>query len=223
MLADKAGKRLLMYVPDYVVFDLETTGISCVNDRVIEIAAVKVVNGQVVDEFATLVNPEMPIPFYASQVNGITDDMVKDSPVFETALEEFLKFAGDMVLAGHNIHSFDMKFLYRDAGRFWNRTLSNDYIDTLHMSRICLPQLKNHKLVDLARHYGISPDGAHRALCDCRMNQKILECLGRESRNLETAVKHCPKCGAPLKKRNGKFGEFWGCMGYPACRHTENI
>ena len=109
MLTNKAGKRLIKYVPDYVLFDLETTGLSCRNDEVIEISALKVKDGSVEDEFSTLVNPGMPIPFMASEVNGITDDMVKDSPDFKTALGQFIEFAGDFVLVGHNIVSFDMK------------------------------------------------------------------------------------------------------------------
>ena len=87
---------------------------------------------------------------------------------------------GDLVLVGHNIHNFDMKFLYRDARLYWGRTIANDYVDTLPMAKACLPQLEHHKLTDLAQHYNISADGAHRALNDCRMNQQVYECLGRE-------------------------------------------
>ena len=223
MLSNTCGMRKTGYVADYVVFDLETTGISSACDEVIEISAVKVRDGQVVDEFSTLVNPGRPIPWQASQVNHIYDDMVEDSPDFRTALADFLDFAGDDVLVGHNIHNFDMKFLYRDARRFWNRTIGNDYIDTLQVSRICLPMLHHHRLVDLAEHYGISPEGAHRALADCRMNQKVFECLAKELHRPSQVndVKVCPKCGSPLKKRNGRFGEFYGCSGYPVCRHTE--
>ena len=226
MLSKNSGKKLNKYLADYVVFDLETTGISCAFDQVIEISALKVKNGCVVDEFSTLVNPQIPIPFQATGVNGITDDMVKNSPVFEQALQTFLEFAGDAVLVGHNIHCFDMKFLYRDAARFWNMSLSNDYIDTLQMARVCLPQLHHHKLTDLAGYYGISSEGAHRALCDCRMNQKIFELLGKELLNssvIAETERTCPRCGAALKKRNGRYGEFFGCTGYPGCRYTENI
>ena len=110
-LSSKPGKKLNTYTPDYVIFDLETTGTSCQSDEVVEISAVKVIDGKVVDEFSTLVNPGMPIPYYASEVNGITDDMVADNPNFEDALCEFLEFTGDAVLVGHNIHTFDMKFI----------------------------------------------------------------------------------------------------------------
>lgn len=226
MLSKKPGKKLNLYVPDYVVFDLETTGVSCSLDDVVEISAVKVTGGQAVDEFSTLVNPGRPIPYYASEVNGITDDMVKGSPYFKEALSGFLKFAGDAVLVGHNIHTFDMKFLYRDAMKFWGETVGNDYIDTLQVARTYLPQLTHYKLVDLADYYGISAAGAHRALNDCRMNQIIFERLAEEMKNPSEsakAVKKCPKCGNVLQKRKGRYGEFWGCMSYPECRYTENI
>ena len=225
MLSNKPGKKLNTYVKEYVVFDLETTGTSCISDEVVEISAVKVSNGQVVDEFTTLVNPQMPIPFWATDVNGITDDMVSDSPTFDAALKEFLSFVGDMILVGHNIHMFDMKFICRDAQKYFEQTVGNDYIDTLPIARMYLPQLEHHTLSDLADYYDISSDGAHRALFDCRMNQQIYERLGEEMRNPSEAakkVKKCPRCGSALKLRNGKFGEFWGCTSYPDCKYTQN-
>lgn len=226
MLTNKAGKRLIKYVPDYVLFDLETTGLSCRNDEVIEISALKVKDGSVEDEFSTLVNPGMPIPFMASEVNGITDDMVKDSPDFKTALGQFIEFAGDSVLVGHNIVSFDMKFIQRDIEKYYCKVLGNDHIDTLLLARLYLPELQHHTLSDLAHYYHISTAGAHRALADCRMNQRIFESLKEEIENpseAAQAVKRCPKCGNALKMRTGKFGEFWGCMSYPECKYTENI
>lgn len=223
MLSDRPGRRLQRYVPDYVVFDLETTGISCAGDAIVEIAAVKVSGGKITDEFSTLVNPLRPIPYGASRVNGIYDDMVQDSPVIETALRDFLDFAGDRVLVGHNIHSFDMQFITRDALRLWGRTVGNDYIDTLSLARRYLPDLRHHRLTDLAVYYGISAEGAHRALADCRMNQYIFEKLGREMVNTQTETKLCPRCGRTLKRRAGRFGTFWGCSGYPDCRYTEKI
>ncbi len=110
MLGNRCGKRLNGYVPKYVVVDLETTGISCEKDRIIEISAVKVVNGIVVEEFSELVNPECRIPYYASRVNGITDEMVKDARTFDKVLPDFLRFIGESILVGHNIQSFDMKY-----------------------------------------------------------------------------------------------------------------
>ncbi len=225
MLSAKAGKLLHVYVKDYVVFDLETTGISVLKDEVVEISAVKVVGGEVADEFSTLVNPCVHIPIYASDVNGITDDMVADAPTFDRALEDFLKFAGDQVLVGHNIHTFDMKFICRDALKLFGKTIGNNYVDTLQIAQAYLPGLHHYKLTDLALHYGIGSDGAHRALNDCRMNQKVFECLAKEMANPSEAalnVKKCPRCGCVLRLKSGRYGDFWGCTGYPECRYTRN-
>ena len=187
----KAGGNLLnTYVADYVVFDLETTGISPKTDEVVEISAVKVEHGKVTDEFSTLVNPKQRIPYGASRVNGITDDMVAEAPFFEQVLEEFLEFIEGFVLVGHNIARFDMNFLYRDVEKYFERSLANDYIDTLQMARRELPNLEHHRLTDLAEYYGISAEGAHRALNDCRMNQQVFE-----------------KMGNPVYKKQGKDKE----------------
>ena len=220
------GKKLDTFEADYVVFDLETTGVSPYNDRIVEISAVKVKNHEVVDEFSTLVNPECHISEGASAVNGIYDDMVKDSPVIEKVLPEFIEFIEDLPLAGHNIHSFDMKFIYRDCEKFLGITPENDYIDTLYISRRCLPEMAHHRLTDLAIHYGISIEGAHRALKDCRMNQQVYEFLINEAELVskgEKTIPVCQKCGKKMTLRNGKFGEFWGCPGYPNCNFTMNV
>lgn len=162
-------------VKDYVVFDLETTGINPQEARIIEISAVKVKNREIVKEFSTLVNPEIPIPLEASLVNKISNEMVKDAPKIEKAIKDFTDFIGDDILVGHNIHEFDMKFIHRDVEKHLGLFLCNDYLDTLPMSRALLPALKRHRLVDLAEHYGVSSEGAHRALNDCRMNQIVYE------------------------------------------------
>lgn len=119
MLGNTKGKMINQYVPDYVLYDLETTGTSSKYDEVVEISAVKVKNGVVTEEFSQLVNPGRPIPSAASAVNHITDDMVAFAPMFDSVLQQFLAFIGDDVLAGHNINRFDMKFLYRDCERYF--------------------------------------------------------------------------------------------------------
>ena len=134
MLASALGKNLNRYVPDYVLFDLETTGISCNCDEVIEISAVKVRSGTIVDSFSSLVNPGRPIPWGASQVNNITDGMVSDAPTMEEILPVFLNFFGDDVLVGHNIERFDLKFLVRDCRTRFGLVPGNDYVDTLRFA-----------------------------------------------------------------------------------------
>lgn len=221
MRTSGGGKRLAKYVPDYVVFDLETTGVSTQRDAIIEISAVKVKGGEVADTFSTLVNPGRPIPYTASAVNHITDEMVADAPAIGAVFPQFLAFVGDSVLVGHNIQSFDLQFLNQASMGLYGKALDNDYIDTLYMARSCLPQLSHHRLVDLAVHFQISAEGAHRALNDCLMNQKCFEEMARLEQSRKVEV--CPRCGGELVKRKGKFGEFFGCSNYPGCRFTRNI
>lgn len=181
-MSTQKGTLINKYTPNYVIFDLETTGISPNYDEVIEISALKVKGGEVVDEFNTLVNPGRKIPFGATKVNGITNAMVAEAPAFSHVLAEFLDFAEGFVLVGHNIARFDMKFIWRDAEQYFGEIPQNNYVDTLQVARKHLPQMEHHRLVDLAEHYGISSEGAHRALNDCYMNQKVYECMVAEMR-----------------------------------------
>ncbi|WP_034450131.1 3'-5' exonuclease [Butyrivibrio sp. AE2032] len=217
---------LLEYCHYYVLFDLETTGLSSEKDAIIEISALKVSDGKVIDEFSTLVNPVIHIPYMASSINGITDDMVQNAPDIEQALTDFISFIGNNVLVGHNLRNFDLKFIQRDCMDLFGKTLPNDYVDTLILSRRYLPDLSSHSLEALAYHYGISYEGAHRALADCHITKQVYDNLAKEIENPSEAAKNvkvCPRCGNILKKRNGKFGEFWGCASYPECKYTRDI
>ena len=139
MLGDKKGVQQYKFYKDYVLFDLETTGVSSNYDEVIEISALKVRDGKIVDEFSYLVNPGKMIPSEVSMVNHISNEMVKNARHFIEVLVEFIDFIGDDVLVGHNIHSFDMKFIYRDCERFYGKVISNDYVDTLTMAKKIFP------------------------------------------------------------------------------------
>ncbi len=215
------GRRLNQYTEDYVVFDLETTGISAKEDSIIEISAIKVKGHKPVREFTSLVNPGMHIPAGATRVNGISDDMVREAPWLMEILPDFLSFIEGEILVGHNIQSFDLHFLYRASEELLGREVPNDYIDTLSMARTCLPQLKHHRLTDISEYFRIGTEGAHRALNDCIMNQQCYEQLGKMLK--EETVEVCPKCGGELRRRSGKFGEFFGCSNFPQCRFTKNI
>lgn len=217
----KVGNRTNQYIEDYVVFDFETTGISVVRDEIIEISALRVRNHQKVETFSRLVNPGQPIPYGATKVNGITDEMVKEHPRLDEVLPDFLGFIGGDVLVGHNIRSFDLKFLYRDAQMLLQQEIDNDFIDTLYMARTCLPQLAHHRLTDLAVYFKVSTQGAHRALNDCIMNQICYEQMGKLIKAADIPI--CEKCGAAMVQRSGKFGSFYGCLNFPVCRHTKKI
>ena len=217
------GKRIGGYPPDYIVFDLETTGVNPDMDDIIEISALKVQGHKVTGEYSSLVNPGRHIPAGATAVNGITDEMVKDAPDIKTVMADFLEFIGDGVLVGHNIHTFDTNFIYDAAWDAFGKEIGNDYIDTLYMARRCLPELSHYKLTDIAGHFRIETKGAHRAMADCLMNQKCFEELGKLQKDAGEEGPACPKCGGMLIRRKGKFGEFYGCDSFPRCRFTRNI
>lgn len=229
MMERNKGKRVGRYAKDYVVFDLETTGISPERDSIIEISALKVQDHAVVGEFSTLVNPGRHIPAGATAVNGITDEMVADAPDIGTAMEQFLAFIGEELLVGHNIHTFDMNFAYDAAWSALGRELRNDYIDTLYLARRYLPELSHYKLTDVAEHFHLQTCGAHRALFDCRMNQSCYEEIGKlmevrkQSGGAEEEEQTCPSCGGELVLRKGKFGMFYGCSSFPGCRFTRKV
>ena len=180
MLGSTKGEERFEYLRDYVVFDLETTGLSPNSDRIVEIAGVRVRDGNITEEFTSLVDPQCEIPESAIVVHGITNEAINNAPKLDKALREFEEFLDDDVLVGQNIVRFDMRFMWRDYPEIFGKTLANDYLDTLRIARRLLPNLKNHGTSSLCDYYGIDQTGAHRALFDCRMTQKIYENLGKQ-------------------------------------------
>ena len=149
---------------EFIVFDFETTGFSPVNDRITEIGAVLVRNGEVVDTFSSLVNPHMPIPQRVVEVTGITDDMVKDAPDESEIMPKFFEFIGDRLLVAHNAQ-FDMSFARASAMRL-GVLLTNPYCDTVPMARALLPDITNHKLDTVAKALQLDDFNHHRAVDD---------------------------------------------------------
>ena len=155
----------------YVVFDIETTGLSAARNKIIEIGAVKVEKGQITDRFSTFVNPELPIPFEIEKLTGINDGMVIDAPVIGEALPRFLEFCGDAVMVAHNA-SFDMSFIEHNAellGSVYKPTI----VDTVALARILLPELKRFKLDMVAKALGVSLENHHRAVDDAEATAHI--------------------------------------------------
>ena len=154
-----------------VVFDIETTGFGPVNDQIIEIGAVKVVNGQIVDKYSTFINPDIPIPYHITQLTSITDDMVMDSPKIDVILPEFLEFCGDAVLVAHNA-SFDVGFINKKA-EFLGIETDFTVVDTVGIARLLLPHLSRFKLNVVAKELGISLENHHRAVDDAGATAEI--------------------------------------------------
>ena len=156
----------------FVVFDIETTGLSKDRDNIIEIGAVKVEKGAVLARFSTFVQPNMRIPEKITQLTGITDSMVENAPAIEAVLPDFLDFAGDAVLVAHNA-AFDMGFVTA-AAKKWGKSLSNTVLDTVELSRTLFPELPNHKLKTVAKHCGATLKNHHRAVDDAEATAEIL-------------------------------------------------
>ena len=155
----------------YVVFDLETTGFSPVNNKIIEIGAVKVCNGRITERFSTFVNPEVPIPFKIEELTSIRDDMVLGAPKIEEILPEFLKFCEGAIMVAHNA-GFDMSFISKNCER---QGLPCKYtvIDTVALARVLMPQLNRFKLDTVAKALKISLENHHRAVDDAACTAEI--------------------------------------------------
>ena len=155
----------------YIVFDIETTGFSSIRDRIIEIGAVKVENGQIVDKFSTFVNPERPIPFEITNLTSITDEMVLDAPTIEVVLPQFLEFIGEGTLVAHNA-GFDVGFIEQNC-RVLGLEQEFTAVDTVALARVLLPTLSKYKLNLVAKALGISLENHHRAVDDAGATAEI--------------------------------------------------
>ena len=159
---------------EFVIFDVETTGLSPTDgDRIVEIAAVKVKGNLIVDKFYSLVNPKRSMPSQATLVNNITDDMLVNAPMAEDILPQMIHFIGGACVAGHNVR-FDLNFLCYELALIGRRL--NDQtpaVDTLKMARELLPYLSNHKLAYLARSLGVVVDQTHRAMADVELTVAV--------------------------------------------------
>ena len=156
---------------DYVVFDLETTGFSPETNRIIEIGAVKVQNGKIVDKFSTFVNPQVPIPFRIEQLTSINDSMVIDAPVIADILPEFMKFCEGCVMVAHNA-DFDMSFIKKNCQRL-DIPCKPTIVDTVALARVLLPNLNRFKLDTVAKALGVSLENHHRAVDDAGCTAEI--------------------------------------------------
>ena len=155
----------------FVVFDLETTGFSAEVDRIIEIGAVKIKNGEIVDNFSKFVNPKIPIPFRIEKLMGINDSMVMEAEPIEKILPEFLEFCGDAVMVAHNA-GFDTSFIINNAERLGIK-YDPTIMDTVLLAQFVIPNLHNYKLDTLCKHLAVSLENHHRAVDDAQATAYI--------------------------------------------------
>lgn len=175
------GKHLGIFPKDYTVLDIETTGLSSYHSEIIEIAALCIRKHEVVDEFQMLIKPYRPIPPAITQLTGISNADVENADTVEYVLPEFLYFAGNDIIVGHNVN-FDIRFIADRAILMLGQQFNNDYVDTMILSRkYNKGVLSHHRLCDLAQYYGIKNENAHRALSDCYTTYQALEMMRKEN------------------------------------------
>ncbi len=159
---------------EYTVVDIETTGLSKNRHAITEIAAVKFLDGKVVGEFQSLVNPETHIPSFITRLTGIDDSMVADAPTIDKVIPEFLDFLGNSVIVAHNA-TFDYGFLQVNAEKFLGSGLSNEKLCTRKLANRLLPDLHSKRLSCLCQYFDIENEQAHRAMGDVRATAQVFE------------------------------------------------
>lgn len=175
------GKSILSFPCDYTVIDLETTGLSPVYDSIIEFGAIRVRGGEVVETFSSLVNSKgVYVDSYITELTGISQEMVDSAPSMADILPCFLNFVGSDILVGHNIN-FDINFVYDETIQQTHSYFSNDFIDTMRISRRLFRNERHHRLSDLCKRYNLDYSSAHRALDDCQLTY---DCFNRLKSNV---------------------------------------
>lgn len=153
----------------FVAIDVETTGLSPITNELIEVSAIKYDGNKKIDSFTTLIKPKERIPYYITNITGITNEMVEDSPFVEEIMPGLIEFIGNSPIVAHNAN-FDYKFIQNYSKNAFSK---NTIIDTVQIGRKLYPKLPNHKLGTIAKHIGITEDGFHRAEFDCECCAKI--------------------------------------------------
>lgn len=160
------GDNIIDLRDDYTVVDVEATGYAPEYDDIIELAALRVRGGAVVDSFTTLVNPGYKIDAFVQSLTGITNDDLKGAPAIKAALSPLIAFIGGDLVVGHNVN-FDVNFIYENSVRAYGKPFGNDFVDTMRIARKLLSELKHHRLKDIAGALGVDQMREHRAYDDC--------------------------------------------------------
>ena len=167
------GNSLIRKLDDYTVLDIETTSLDSFSGEIVEISAIKVRNRKEVDSFSKLIKTKNEIGYFTTRLTGITNEMVeKQGSELVDVLQEFKNFLDNDIIVGHNVN-FDINFIYDNMEENLNAYLSNDFVDTLRISRKVLPNLRHHKLDDLIRYFNLTRRNEHRALNDCILTNQV--------------------------------------------------
>ncbi len=171
--SEDKNKDILSIPNNYVVVDIETTGLNPVKNEIIELSAIKVVDNKIFEKFSYLIKPNEVVGWFITNLTGITNDMLKNAPTIEEVLPEFHNFVAKEIIVGHNIR-FDISFIKAHSKRVFDTDFVNKSVDTLKIARKVLPQLQSYKLQSIAEHYKIKTAGLHRGLVDCEITYQVL-------------------------------------------------
>lgn len=175
----------LIFPNEYIVLDVETTGLKPEYDYIIELSAIKISNGVLMQKFTSLIRPDIPlfddeddnhffVDDFITDLTGITNDMLLNAPLMRNKIDDFLKFIGDDIIVGHNIN-FDLNFIYNDLRRFRKKYLTNESRDLMNVCKELFPDFRSYKLQAVAEELNIKVDTAHRALADCITTYRCFE------------------------------------------------
>lgn len=180
MERNNKGESLYTFIDDYTVVDLETTGFSPQYDDIIEIAALRIRNGKIVNKYHQLINPKREINSFISNLTGIISLSLQSKPTLDEVIDDFLEFLGNDIIVGHNV-SFDINFIYDNVKKLREKEFTNSYINTVRLSKKLHPELRHHTLYNIAEYYSFNPDDEHRALSDCEVTYLIYNYMKEEA------------------------------------------
>ena len=172
------GLLIREFPNDYTVIDIETTGLVSGVDEILEIAAVKYRDNNIVNTFSSLVKVNY-IPTFIEKLTGINDKMIKEAPTIDNIIKEFYDFIGDDILVGYNVN-FDINFLYDNLFETTGIELKNNFIDIMVIAKRVLKDLDKYSQENVAKHYNINTDNLHRALDDCKVCSMIFDNLKKD-------------------------------------------
>ncbi len=167
------GNNLILLPDEYVILDLETTGLFPDLDEIIEICCLKIKDDTIISKYSTLVKPNDEILPFITKLTGITNEMVKNSPKLKNVLPKLIEFIGDSYVIGYNVN-FDINFIYDNTFHILKKHFKNDFIDIMRFARKLYPNLKDHRLNTVCEYLKIDLSNHHRAEFDCLM---VLECI----------------------------------------------
>lgn len=182
-MREQKGQSLLDFPSSYSVIDVETTGLDPTKDSLIEVAALKIKDGAVIDSYSSLINPGIEISPFISELTGITNEQLLNAPNPQEILERLHEFVSDDIIVGHNVN-FDINFLYDNFEKYLGIAFSNNFVDTLRLSKKYYKEAPSHKLSELAKYLNITVTSSHRALSDCETTNQLFVKLLEVSKEL---------------------------------------